>query len=202
MTEKSQVCLVSCSVLREELELLKKQGKLNAELVFVSKFFHIDYASLENNLRKVLEQTKKRVKGKIVLVYGDLCLGQDNEMKKLAHEYGVTKVDAANCIDCQLGGKGAFFEADHEHNLMFMGPGMISFFKHAKEQLQREGVDEEAYAKMFAGIKGIVFLDTVGNTEKCLEDLKKSGMGLTVLEKRKDGLENVKHVVLDAINRA
>jgi len=75
---KPKVCLVSCSVLREELEQLVKQGSLDVELVFVSKFFHIDYAKLENNLRKVLEQTLKRFKGKVVLVYGDLCLGQDN----------------------------------------------------------------------------------------------------------------------------
>ena len=136
-----------------------------------------------------------------MLVYGDLCLGQENEMKKLAQEYGVTKVDAVNCIDCQLGGKGKFFEADPEHNLMFMGPGMIGFFEHAKEQLQREGLDDEAYAKMFSGIKGIVFLETCGNSEKCLEDLKKSGTGLTVLETRKDGLEHVKRVVLDAVNQ-
>ena len=88
--------MVSCSVLREELEQLVKQGSLDAELVFVSKFFHIDYSALENNLRKVLEQTLKRFKGKVVLVYGDLCLGQDNEMKKLAEEYGVVKVDAVN----------------------------------------------------------------------------------------------------------
>lgn len=116
-----RVCFVSCSVLKEEIQQLIKQGKLDAEVVFVSKFFHINYQTLENNLRKVLEQTKKRFKGKIVLVYGDLCLGQDNEMKKLAQEYGVEKVDAVNCIDCQLGGKGKFNEADPEHNLMFMG---------------------------------------------------------------------------------
>jgi gluconate kinase len=73
VTEKPKVCLVSCSVLKEEIQQLIKQGSLDAEVVFVSKFFHIDYAELENNLRKVLEQTQKRFKGKIVLVYGDLC---------------------------------------------------------------------------------------------------------------------------------
>jgi hypothetical protein len=83
VNEKPNVCLVSCSVLREELEQLVKQGSLDAELVFVSKFFHIDYSTLENNLRKVLKQTLKRFKGKVVLVYGDLCLRQDNEMKNL-----------------------------------------------------------------------------------------------------------------------
>ncbi len=116
-------CIVSCSVLKEELKQLVRDGKLDAKLVFVSKYFHIDYAQVESNLRKVLEQTQKRFKGKIVLVYGDLCLGQDNEMKKLAAEYGIAKVDAVNCVDCQLGGKGAFYSADPEHNLMFMGPG-------------------------------------------------------------------------------
>ncbi|MCL4429722.1 MAG: DUF1638 domain-containing protein [Chloroflexi bacterium] len=202
VTEKPKVCLVSCSVLREELEQLVKQGSLDVELVFVSKFFHIDYATLENNLRKVLEQTLKRFKGKVVLVYGDLCLGQDNEMKKIAQEYGVVKVDAVNCIDCQLGGKGKFFEADPEHNLMFMGPGMIGFFKHAKEQMLKEGVDEAAFAGMFSGIKGAVILDTCGNAEKCREELEKSGMGLKILEVRKIGTENVRRVIVDAIDEA
>jgi hypothetical protein len=201
VNERPKVCLVSCSVLKEEIQQLVTQGELDAELVFVSKYFHIDYAAVEKNLRKVLEQTLKRFKGKVVLVYGDLCLGQDNEMKKLAQEYGVVKVDAVNCIDCQLGGKGKFFEADPEHNLMFMGPGMIGFFKHAKEQMLKEGVDEAAFANMFSGIKGIVLLDTCGDEEKCREDLEKSGINLTILETRKIGLENVKRVILDAIEQ-
>ena len=200
VVEKPKVCLVSCSVLREELEQLVKQGDLDAELVFVSKFFHIDYSILESNLRKVLKQTLKRFKGKVVLAYGDLCLGQDDEMKKLAQEFGVNKIDAVNCIDCQLGGKGKFFEADPKHNLMFMGPGMIGFFRHAKEQLRREGVDDAAFANMFNGIKGAVILDTCDNAEKCRKELEESGMKLTILETRKIGLENVKQVVLDAIN--
>jgi len=112
VTEKPKVCLVSCSVLKQEIQQLIKEGSLDAEVVFVSKFFHIDYAELENNLCKVLKQTQKRFKGKIVLVYGNLCLGQDDEMKKLAQEYGVVKIDALNCVDCQLGGKGKFNEED------------------------------------------------------------------------------------------
>lgn len=202
MSEKTKICLVSCSVLKEELQQLAKQGSIDAELVFVSKYFHVDYAAVEKNVRKVLAQTQKRFQGKIILVYGDLCLGQDNEMKKLVDEFGVVKVDAVNCIDCQLGGKGKFFEADPEHNLMFMGPGMIGFFKHAKEQLLKEGVDEATFANMFSGIKGAVILDTCGNAEKCVEELEKSGIGLKILEVRKIGTDNVKQVVLDAVNQA
>jgi len=200
--EKVKVCLVSCSVLKEESEQLIKQGSLDAELVFVSKYFHVDYKVLEKNLRKVLEQTLKRFHGKVVLVYGDLCLGQNNEMKKLAEEYGVVKVDAVNCIDCQLGGKGKFLEADPEHNLMFLGPGMIGFFKRMKEKMRDEGVDEAAFANLFSGIKGIVLLDTCGNADKCKDELEKSGIGLRVLETRKIGLENVKRVLLGAIEKA
>ncbi len=156
-----KVCVVSCSVLKDELQRLVKDGQLDAELVFVSKYFHVDYDAVEKNLRKVLEATLKRFNGKVVLVYGDLCLGPNGEMKKLAEEYGVAKVDAANCVDCQLGGGGKFLEADPEHNLMFMGPGMIEFFKHMKESLLKEGMDEAAFAGMFSGIKGIVILDTL-----------------------------------------
>ena len=202
LKKTGNVCLVSCSVLKCELQQLVKDGKLDAEMVFVSKYFHVDYEEIEKNLRKVLEATIKRFNGKVVLVYGDLCLGQDDEMKKLAEEYGVVKVDAVNCIDCQLGGKGKFLEVDPEHNLMFMGPGMIEFFKHMKERLLKQGVDEEAFANMFSGIKGIVLLDTCGDAEKCLQELEKSGMGLPILETKKIGLENLRQVVFDAIERA
>jgi len=198
---KPKVCLVSCSVLKRELQKLKAEGKLDAELVFVSKNFHVDYSQLENNLRKVLEHTRKSFSGKIVLVYGDLCLGQDNEMKKLANEYGVVKVDALNCIDCQLGGGGKSQSADPDHNLMFMGPGMIEFFADMKENLLREGMDEAAFAAMFSGVRGFVVLDTCGDKEKLSEALKKLGMGVLVLETREIGAENVLRVVSDAIER-
>jgi hypothetical protein len=202
MSEKPQVCLVSCSVLKQELQQLKAQGKLDAELVFVSKNFHIDYKALETNLRRVLEHTKKRFHGKLVLVYGDLCLGQDGEMKKLSEEYHIVKVDALNCIDCQLGGKGKFLEADPEHNLMFMGPGMIEFFSTMKDNLKKEGIDEAAFAGMFNGIRGIVLLDTCDDAEKCRQDFQKLGSSLEVLETRSIGSQNVLSVVLDAIDQA
>lgn len=202
MSQKPATCIVSCSVLKRELQQLKAEGKLDAELVFVSKNFHIDYALLENNLRKVLEHTKKRFNGKIVLVYGDLCLGQDGEMIKLAKEYDVTKVNAVNCVDCQLGGKGIVNTADPDHNLMFMGPGMIEFFEDMKPRMLQEGLDEAAFASMFSGIKGFVVLDTCGDGEKLVAALKKAGLGVEVLESRKIGTDNVLHVVKDAIASA
>jgi hypothetical protein len=202
MKNKKNVCIVSCSVLKEELQQLVKDGSLDAELVFVSKFFHVDYAAVENNLRKVLEHTLRRFKGKVVLVYGDLCLGQNGEMKRLAKEFGVEKVDTVNCIDCQLGGKGAFEAADPEHKLMFMGPGMIDFFVHMREQMLKEGVDEAALLGMFSGIEGFVLLDTCGDAEKCRRELEKTGIDVPIVETRRVGLEGVRRVVSDAVERS
>ena len=202
MNSKAKVCIVSCSVLKDELQKLVNEGSLDAELVYVSKYFHVDYQAVEKNLRKVLEATLKRFKGPVVLVYGDLCMGQNGEMNRLAQEYGVAKVDAVNCIDCQLGGKGKFFEADPNHNLMFMSSGMIDFFKSMRENLRREGIDDEVYAAMFKGIKGIVLLDTCGNEKAMREAIERSGMGIPVLEVKAVGVENVKQVVFDAIQHA
>jgi hypothetical protein len=83
-----------------------------------------------------------------------------------------------------------------------MGPGMIGFFRHAKEQMLKEGVDEATFANMFSGIKGVVLLDTCGDAEKLKEEMEKSGICLKILETRSIGLENIKQVILDAIERS
>jgi hypothetical protein len=202
VAKNPEICIVSCSVLKEELQKLVKSGSLDAELVFVSKYFHVDYEQVEKNVRKVLQATLKRFNGKVVLVYGDLCLGQGGEMKALAKEFGVEKVDAENCIDCQMGGGGKFSLADLEHNLMFMGSGMIDFFKGMRGKMRREGMSDEAFSGMFSGIKGVVLLDTCGDTEKMRVELEASGLGLRVLEVRELGVEPLKKVVLDAVERS
>jgi hypothetical protein len=202
LSKNDKICLVSCSVLKSELQKLVKEGKLDVDLVFVSKSFHVDYALVEQNLRKVLEHSLKRYPGRVVVFYGDLCMGQDNEMKRLMEEYGVVKVDALNCIDCQLGGKGKIEEADPEHKWMFMGPGMIDFFKDAKLQLAKQGVDEEAFKRMFSGVKGFVILDTVGNGGELEEALEKVGVGVKIVETRQVGTENIRLLVLEAIEKS
>jgi hypothetical protein len=201
LCDEAKPCLVSCSVLKKELEKLVEQGDLNVDLVFVSKYFHVDYELLEKNLRRVVEKSLSRSKGGIVLVYGDLCLGPNDEMKKLAEEYGLAKVDALNCIDCLLGGKGKVLEADPDHNLLFLYPGMIGFFSHFKEKAQQENIDEESFNKLFAGLKGIAFLDTLGESEKNKEEIGKLYTGLEVLETNTVGLGNLKQLLLEAIER-
>ncbi len=204
MKESSQTakpCLISYSVLKDELTKLKTEGKLNVDVVFVSKNFHVDYSLLEKNLRKTIERTLPKHNEKPSLVYGDLCLGPNGEMKQLAQEYGMVKVDALNCIDCLLGGHGKIEEADPNHEFMFFDPGMIDFFLDAQKKLIQEGMTDEALKNMSSGIKGIILLDTLGNAEKCKAEIEKLGIGLQVLETKEIGVGNLKCVVTQAIQR-
>ncbi|MGD0202986.1 MAG: DUF1638 domain-containing protein [Candidatus Bathyarchaeia archaeon] len=202
VSEKEKPCLVSCSALKAEIQELVKRGDLDADLVFVSKFFHGDYALLEKNLREVLKRTLPRFSGRVILVYGDLCLGANNEMKELAEEYGVIKVDAVSCIDCLLGGKGKFFEADPTHKLLLLDPGMIDFYKHLKNKALKEGIDEDIFRQFFSGLKGILLFDTLGEVEKNLEEIDKLNFGLSVLETKRIGPHNLKLVISEAIERS
>ena len=174
---------------------------MNADLLFVSKYFHVDYAQIEKHLRPIIERALKNHPENVVLVYGDLCLGMNDEMKKLAEEYGIIKVDALNCIDCQLGGKGVFLEADPHHDIMFLSPGMIDFFSHAKEMMLREGMDETALKQLFSGIRGIVILDTLGGSAELKSRIERLDTGLLVLETKTIGCDNVENVIRDAIER-
>ena len=200
--KREKPCLVSCSALKKEIQELVKGGELDADLVFVSNFFHGDYALLEKNLREVLKQTLSRFPGRTILVYGDLCLGANDEMKRLAEEYGVTKVDGLTCVDCLLGGKGKFFELDPTHKLLLLDPGMIGFYKYLKNKARQEGIDEDAFREFFSGLKGIMLFDTLGETAKNLEEIDKLNFGLPVLETKKIVLDDLKLVILEAIERS
>ena len=112
LIQKTKPCLVASSVLEDEIKQLIENDELDAEVVFVSKYFHDDYAKMEKNLRKVIENAIKHYPRNVILVHGDLCIGTKNQMNKLAEEYGIAKIDALICVDCQLGGKGKIYEAD------------------------------------------------------------------------------------------
>jgi hypothetical protein len=187
--------------LKGEIEKLVQKGELNANLLFVSKYFHVDYAQIERHLRPVIERAIKSHPENVILVYGDLCLGMDNEMKKLAEEYGIVKVDALNCVDCQLGGKGIFLEADPHQDIMFLSPGITDFFSHAQETMQREGMDRAAFKQFFSGIRGIVILDTLWNSSELKSKVEKLDTGLLILETKSVGCDNVKNVIQEAIKR-
>lgn len=201
MADKTKPCLISCSVLKEEIQKLIAQGDLDVNTVFVSKYFHVDFSLIEKNLRKIIPQNLPRFPAGIVLVYGDLCLGMNNEMKQLADEYGIVKVDALNCTDCILGGKGASLEVDPNHDCLVLNPGLIGFFQNVQETAKRENVDEETLKQIFVGLKGIVLLDTVDEVDKNRAEVEKLNTGVPIIETKKVGLERLKNLLLEALEK-
>lgn len=201
MDAKIKPCLLSCSVLKGELETLVRMGALDAKLAFFSMELHSDYGSLEKALRRKIEE--KRAQGyELVVVNGDYCLGSDNEMKKLTEEYGVSKVDALNCIDCLFGGKGKYLEADPTQESLFLSPGWIEYFVHKKRSAEGKP-HEEIIKNLFTGLKGIVLLDSLGNLNDYKKEIEKlqNFTHLPILERRNIGLENLRQVINEATRR-
>lgn len=201
MPDETKPCIVACSVLKEEIQQLIKDKELSVNTVFVSKYFHVDFSLIEKNLRRILPQTLPHFPAGVVLVYGDLCLGMNGEMKQLADEYGIVKVDALNCTDCLLGGKGASLKVDPEHNLLVLSPGLIDFFQKAQQTARQQNIDEETLKQLFNGLKGIILLDTLGEADKNRAEIEKMNTGLPILETKTVGRERLKQVLLDALEK-
>jgi hypothetical protein len=69
---------------------------------------------------------------------------------------------------------------------------MIGFFSHFKEKARQEDIDEDSFKQLFSSLKGIVLLDTLGEPKKNEEEIEKLCTGLTILETRAIGLDNLK----------
>jgi len=201
LIQKTKPSLIACSVLKKEINKLIENEELDTEVVFLSKLLHEDYTKLEKNLRFAIEQTLKRNNKNVILVYGDFCLGMQDQMKKIAKEYSITKIDAVNCVDCLLGGKGKYLEADPNQELLFLSPGMLSVFGYLKVLMKKEGFKEEDMGKIFKNAKGIVALDSLGNCSRLIEEINKQDTGLEILRTINVGCENVRQVIQESIEK-
>lgn len=127
MERNEKPCVISCGILRKEIEYLIEKGDIAAEVHFLSEKLHSDYNLLDRALNHALEKYPMQNSQSVIVVYGDVCLGFNGEMKALIDHYEAVKVDALNCIDCLLGGKGKLLEIDPDHKYLFLNPAFIQF---------------------------------------------------------------------------
>ncbi len=188
-------CLISCGVLQPEIERLQAQKELKAEVIFLNKYLHTDYKKLLRALKASLHKHRDK---RPIVVYGDVCLGFQNEMKELADEYGVVKVDGLNCIDCLLGGRGKLLEIDPAHVYLFLTPAFIDFLENYMHRPKKE------IRKMFEMLEGIILIDTLGDLEKYGDRIEQISdrTGLPVLEHKDVGLSGLKTILLETLARA
>lgn len=186
--------VISCGILRKEIDQLLGNGEIDASVHFLNERLHMDY----NQLDRALNGTLKKHKGKgIVVVYGDVCLGFNGEMKRLIDKHDVVKVDALNCIDCLLGGKGKLLEMDPDHKYLFLNPAFIQFLEKIR------GTTKEETREMYSMLDGIVLLDAMGDLDDYQSKIDEIAdhTGLPILERKNIGLEGLKNVLLEALDR-
>jgi hypothetical protein len=190
---KTKPFLVCCSVLKDEIDQLSIAKDFN--IIFLGMTLHSNCELLEQKLNKVLKKCGEKSPRKIILVYGDYCLGSNDEMKKLAKKYNAAKVDALNCIDCLLGGKGNYLKVDPESKMIFLSPGWIKYFDHYLKSATRE--EQSLFRTMFGGLEGIVLLDTLGNLRDCEDRIEKfvDFTELKILKTKKIDIENLKILI-------
>jgi hypothetical protein len=78
---------------------------------------------------------------------------------------------------------------------------MIGFFSHFKEKARQENMDEKAFNRLFSGLRGIALLDTLGESEKNIEEIEKLHAGLQVVETKSVGLDKLKQLLLEGLER-
>jgi len=199
MANNSKPCLIACGIFKDELEKLVDGGSLDAELHFLDPGLHNDPKHLEIELSKSIEKRLEHNPNGITLVYGDVCLGFNGEIRQVVEKYGVVKIDALNCIDCLLGGKGKLLDIDPKHEYFFLNPAWIDLEFGNRDLTQNT---EEA-RKEFSVLKGLFLLDTLGNLndfEKKIEDISKY-TDLPVVERRNIGISGIQSVITEAIHQ-
>jgi hypothetical protein len=188
--------LISCSILKNEIQRLIEITRWDLDVRYLSAKLHYDYNDLEASLEASINKAKRKKNQKGIVVYGDVCMGFDHQIKDLVNKHDCIKVDALNCVDCLLGGKGRLLDVDPDHKAFFLTPGWIRFwnsFERSKESLKDR----------YRMLDGLVLLDSLGNLDEFKDEIKEivHHTGLPVLERQAVGLEGLKQVIAEAIEK-
>ena len=186
--------LISCGILQPEIEALIAREEIEAEAVFLNKYLHVDYRKLHDALKASLRKHRER---KPVVIYGDVCLGFNGEMQALMIECDTIKVNALNCIDCLLGGRGKLLEIDPDHRLFFLTPAFLKFSENLISGTKEDN------RRRFNMLKGIMLVDSLGDMVRHRNRIEhfSDQTGLPVVEHRVVGLDGLKAVVEEALQR-
>ena len=194
--------IISCGILRKEIEKLVKEKSLGVELHFLDAGLHVDYPDLEKELTSAIEECSKHGSKGIVVVYGDLC---HPRIKKIVGKYSNSvKVNALNCIDCLLGGHGKLLQVDPNSDHFYLSPGwMPSNLKKNVRFRQVFDWNQEEIKNLFGNLKGVIILDSLENLDEFKSDIEEfsSNTGLPVKSKKAVGTHGLETVILEAIKK-
>lgn len=202
MFNKSRPILISCGILRKELEILIEQKELDVEPIFLDPGLHVVYSELEKEILSTLEKAKDLPNNGIIVIYGDMC---HPRIKKIVKQNPNTvKVDALNCIDCLLGGHKELVKVDPKGNHFFLSPGWVpSNLKESKYFKKIFDWNFENIKEQFECLDGVIVIDSLGNLEELKIEIDEftQNTGLQVSTIKSVGLEGLKAVIDESINK-
>jgi hypothetical protein len=197
--ENQKPCLISCGIFRPELERVIADGQWSVDVTYLNPGLHNDPKLLGSTLERTIEKHRDVKKPPVVVVYGDICMGFQNEMKAITEKWGVVKIDALNCIDCLLGGGAKLLEIDPRHEYFFLNPAWIKLEFGGRDLTK--GVEEAR--KEFSMLSGLFLLDTMGDLDDYSNtiELIKNYTGLPVVERKNIGIAEFRKVIQKSIER-
>ena len=200
LSSKPRPLLISCGILRKEIEKLIEEKRLDVEaVVFLDAGLHVIYAELEKALTSALEKHSEDAPNGIIVVYGDMC---HHGIKRIIKQYPNTvKVDALNCIDCLLGGHQKLLAADPDGSHFYLSPGwMPSNLKKSKHFRGIFDWNIEDIKEQFEHLSGVIIIDSLGNVNELEGDIQEFcvNTGLQVKETKTVGLDGLKSVIDEA----
>ena len=202
MQSKPRPLLISCGILRQEIEKLIEEQSLDVEPYFLDAGLHVVYAELEKELTSVLEKSAEYAPNGIIVVYGDMC---HPRIKKIVKKYSnAVKVDALNCIDCLLGGHQKLLEADPKGSHFILSPGwMPSNLKKSARFREIFDWNMEGVKEQFEHLAGLIIIDSLDNLDELKSDIEEFSLhtGLQVKDTKAVGLTGLKAVIDEAIKK-
>ena len=201
MPKQSRPILISCGIVRKEIQKLIDEKKLDVEPYFLDAGLHAVYVDLEKELIDALKKAQQKAENGIVVVYGDMC---HPRIKKIVKQYNAVKVDGLNCIDCLLGGHKNLLKIDPRCSHFYLSPGwMPSNLK--KNRYFKEIFDWniENIKDQFEHLNGLIIIDSLDNLEELQSDIEEFSFytGLKVKLTESVGLNGLKAAIEEAIKK-
>ena len=202
MPKQSRPILISCGIVRKEIQKLIDTKLLDVEPYFLDAGLHIVYAELEKELASALEKHAEHAQNGIIVVYGDMC---HPRIKKIVKKHdNAVKVDALNCIDCLLGGHKKLLEADPKGSHFILSPGwMPSNLKKSARFREIFDWNMESVKEQFEHLTGLIIIDSLDNLDELKSDIEEFSIhtGLQVKDTKAVGLAGLKAVIDEAIKK-
>jgi hypothetical protein len=202
LPKKYRPILISCGIVRREIQKLIDEKLLDVEPYFLDAGLHVVYAELEKELASALEKHAEHAQNGVIVVYGDMC---HPRIKKIVKKHdNAVKVDALNCIDCLLGGHKKLLEADPKGSHFILSPGwMPSNLKKSARFREIFDWNMEGVKEQFEHLAGLIIIDSLDNLDELKSDIEEFSIhtGLQVKDTKTVGLAGLKAVIDEAIKK-